>query len=142
MIQEALGTYDVTATDTQAITYAEDHGVPVVASSADEESEHHNLPAVLENTIVVNSVTHDSSYTPPSYLYLNGCTNYGANISVSVESSSCSSEATGKTGRYRRPRRISGSRGHWPTTSSRLPRTAHGLGRTRAPCRPTRSPNW
>ncbi len=98
VIQEALGTYDVTESDTQAITYAEDHGVPVVASAADEESEHHNLPAVLENTLVVNSVTHDSSYTPPSYLYLNGCTNYGANISVSVESSSCSSEATGKTG--------------------------------------------
>ena len=98
VIQEALGTYDVTQTDTQAITYAEDHGVPVVASAADEESEHHNLPAVLENTIVVNSVTQDSSFSPPSYLYLNGCTNYGADISVSVESTSCSSEATGKTG--------------------------------------------
>jgi hypothetical protein len=98
VLQEALGTYDVTESDTEAITYAEDHGVPVVASSADEESEHHNLPAVLENTIVVNSVTHDSSFTPPSYLFLNGCTNYGANISVSVESDSCSSEATGKTG--------------------------------------------
>jgi hypothetical protein len=98
VIQEALGTYDVTETDTEAITYAEDHGVPVVASAADEDSEHHNLPAVLENTIVVNSVTHDASYSPPSYLYLNGCTNYGANISVSVESTSCSSEATGKTG--------------------------------------------
>ncbi len=98
VIQEALGTYDVTETDTEAIAYAEDHGVPVVASAADEESEHHNLPAVLENTIVVNSVTQESSFSPPSYLYLNGCTNYGANISVSVESTSCSSEATGKTG--------------------------------------------
>ncbi len=98
VIQEALGTYDVTATDSEAITYAEDHGVLVVASAADEESQHHNLPAVLENTIVVNSVTHESSFTPPSYLFLNGCTNYGANISVSVESNSCSSEATGKTG--------------------------------------------
>jgi Subtilase family len=98
VIQEALGTFDVTETDTQAITYAEDHGVPVVASAADEESQHHNLPAVLENTIVVNSVTQDSGFEPPSYLFLNGCTNYGANISVSVESNSCSSEATGKTG--------------------------------------------
>ena len=95
VIQEALGTYDVTETDAEAITYAEDHGVPVVASAADEESEHHNLPAVLQNTIVVNSVTQDSSFSPPSYLYLNGCTNFGANISVSVESNSCSSEATG-----------------------------------------------
>lgn len=98
VIQEALGTYDVTPTDSEAVTYAEDHGVPVVASAADEESEHHNLPAVLQNTIVVNSVTHDASFDPPSYLFLNGCTNVGANIAVSVESSSCSSEATGKTG--------------------------------------------
>ncbi len=98
VIEEALGTYDVTPTDTEAVSYAESHGVPVVASAADEESEHHNLPAVLQHTIVVNSVTHDASFTPPSYLYLNGCTNYGADISVSVESSSCSSEATGKTG--------------------------------------------
>ena len=96
MIQEALGTYNTTKTDTQAIAYAVSHGVPIIASAADEESEHYNLPAALEHTIVVNSITHDSSYYPPSYLYLNGCTNYGGNIAVSVESASCSSEATGK----------------------------------------------
>ncbi len=96
VIQEALGTYDETATAQEAIDYANAHGVPVIASAADEESEHHNLPSALSNTIVVNSVTRDTSYNPPSNLYLNGCTNYGANISVSVESSSCSSEATGK----------------------------------------------
>ncbi len=96
VIQEALGTENVTGTDRQAIAYAVSHGVPVVASAADEEAEHHNLPSVLPDTIVVNSVTKDTSYKPPSYLYLNGCTNYGANISVSVESASCSSEATGK----------------------------------------------
>lgn len=98
VIQEALGTVDVTETARQAVTYAEEHGVPVVASAADEEAEHHNLPSELPNTIVVNSVTRDTSYKPPSYLYLNGCTNYGANIAVSVESASCSSEATGKAG--------------------------------------------
>ena len=96
VIQEALGAENVTESDRQAVAYAVAHGVPVVASAADEESEHHNLPSVLPDTIVVNSVTKDTSYKPPSYLYLNGCTNYGANISVSVESASCSSEATGK----------------------------------------------
>ncbi len=96
MIQEALGTYDDTATAQEAVDYANAHGIPVIASAADEEAEHHNLPSTLSNTIVVNSVTRDTSYNPPSQLYLNGCTNYGANISVSVESSSCSSEATGK----------------------------------------------
>ena len=108
VLQEALGTLDVTTTAAQAIAYANSRGVPVIASAADEEAEHHNEPGDLPGTIVVNSVTHSPSesgggqtvslYQPPSYLYLNGCTNYGANIGVSVESASCSSEATGKTG--------------------------------------------
>ena len=108
VLQEALGTLDVTTTAAQAIAYANSHGVPVIASAADEEAEHHNEPGDLPGTIVVNSVTQAPSenvggqtvslYQPPSYLYLNGCTNYGANIGVTVESSSCSSEATGKAG--------------------------------------------
>ena len=108
VLQEALGTLDVTTTAAQAIAYANAHGVPVIASAADEEAEHHNEPGDLPGTIVVNSVTPAPSvsggglsaslYQPPSYLYLNGCTNYGANIGVSVESASCSSEATGKAG--------------------------------------------
>jgi hypothetical protein len=104
VIQEALGTIDITTTARQAVHYALEHGVPIVASAADEEAEHHNLPAVLAHTLVVNSTTQAGSgtglaaQTPPSYLYLNGCTNYGANIAVTVESSSCSSEAAGKTG--------------------------------------------
>jgi hypothetical protein len=96
VIQEALGTLDYTEADQQAINYAYSYGVPVVASAADEESFHQNLPAFLDHMIVVNSITKDASYNPPSYLYVNGCTNFGANILVSVESTSCSSEATGK----------------------------------------------
>jgi len=96
IVQEALGTYDATEPARQAIAYAADHGVPVVASAADEEASHVNEPSGLAHTIVVNSVTPATNFTPPSYLYLNGCTNYGANIAVSVESTSCSSEATGK----------------------------------------------
>ncbi len=95
---EALGAYDETETAQQAIDYAAARGVPVVASAADEESEHQNLPASASNKlIVVNSTTQETGWMPPSYLYLNGCTNYGPQISVTVESSSCSSEATGKT---------------------------------------------
>ncbi len=104
VIQEALGTLDVTTTAREAVDYAQAHGVPIVASAADEEAAHHNLPSVLPHTIVVNSTTHyldqggQALQYPQSYLYLNGCTNFGANIAVTVESSSCSSEATGKTG--------------------------------------------
>jgi hypothetical protein len=104
VLQEALGTIDETTTAAQAIAYANAHGVPVIASAADEEAEHHNEPGNLPGTIVVNSVTQSPSEggvtldNPPGYLFLNGCTNYGGNIGVSVESASCSSEATGKTG--------------------------------------------
>jgi hypothetical protein len=108
VIQEALGTIDVTTPAAQAIAYANAHGVPVIASAADEEAEHHNEPGNLPGTIVVNSVTQSPSqsvggqtvglFNPPGFLFLNGCTNYGANIGVAVESASCSSEATGKTG--------------------------------------------
>ena len=71
----------------------------MIASAADEAAEHHNLPGSMPDTIVVNSVTKYSSLTssPPSYLQLNGCTNFGTRIVLSVPSSSCSSEATGKS---------------------------------------------
>jgi hypothetical protein len=97
VVSEALGAVDETATAKQAIAYAAAHGVPIVGSAADEESEHDNLPAGLGGIIDVNSTTSETSWDPSSYLYLNGCTNYGPEISVTVESSSCSSEATGKT---------------------------------------------
>ena len=99
VIQEALGALNAPQFAQQAIEYAYNHGVPVIASAADEAAEHHNEPGSMADTIVVNSVTKYSSLTSstPSYLQLNGCTNFGTRITLSVPSSSCSSEATGKS---------------------------------------------
>lgn len=99
VIQEALGTINAPGFAQQAIEYAYNHGVPVIASAADEAAEHHNQPGAMADAIVVNSVTKYASLTssPPSYLQLNGCTNFGTRIILSVPSSSCSSEATGKS---------------------------------------------
>jgi hypothetical protein len=100
VVQEALGTLNMSRFARQAIEYAYNHGVAVIASAADEAAEHHNQPGALPDTIVVNSVSrYDSTFTstPPSYLQLNGCTNFGTKITLSVPSSSCSSEATGKS---------------------------------------------
>src|SRR5262245_39256948 len=101
IVQEALGTINNTSFARAAIEYAFSHDVPVVASAADEESFHHNVPSADRHTITVNSVTKFASVSgftmsPHSYLYLNGCTNYGGNIAVAISSSSCSSEATGR----------------------------------------------
>ncbi|HUI24681.1 MAG TPA: FG-GAP-like repeat-containing protein [Candidatus Kryptonia bacterium] len=102
VVQEALGTLNQTRFAQEAIDYAYRNGVVVIASAADEESNHHNYPANFNHTVEVNSVTKFDelggiTQTPQSYLYLNGCTNYGGHIAVTVPSSSCSSEATGKS---------------------------------------------
>ncbi len=100
VIQEALGSLNEPKFARDAIEYAYHHGVTVIASAADEAAEHHNAPGSLPDTIVVNSVTkYDSTFTSsqPSYLQLNGCTNFGTRVTLSVPSSACSSEATGKS---------------------------------------------
>ncbi|HEY4450097.1 MAG TPA: hypothetical protein VGN13_00705 [Solirubrobacteraceae bacterium] len=104
VVQEALGTYNAPVFARQAIDYAYNHGVAVIASAADESAEHHNQPGALPHTIVVNAVQGPASLggvpvtnTPPSYLQLDGCTNFGTRIDLSVPATSCSSEATGKS---------------------------------------------
>jgi hypothetical protein len=104
IIQEALGTYNGPVFSRQAIDYAYNHGVTVIASAADEAAEHHNLPGAVAHTIVVNAVQGPASLggvpvtnKPPSYLQIDGCTNFGTRIDLSVPATSCSSEATGKS---------------------------------------------
>ncbi|MDQ1747319.1 MAG: hypothetical protein QOD07_1582 [Frankiaceae bacterium] len=108
VVQEALGTLNHTAFAQKAVDYAYRHGVLIVASEADEEAGHHNYPAALNHTMVVNSVTQYANQdvpgtgvnatleAPKSYLAFNGCTNFGGYTWVSVESNSCSSDATGQ----------------------------------------------
>src|SRR5438132_2436073 len=103
VVQEALGTLNHTGFAQAAVDYAYAHGVLTVASEADEEAGHHNYPAALNHTMVVNSVTHYAQeggaplQEPLTYLAFNGCTNFGGYSWVSVESSSCSSDATGQS---------------------------------------------
>ena len=113
IVQEALGTLNNTRFAREAVDYAYNHGVAVIASAADEAAQHHNYVSSLPHTIVVNSVdkypsqgvsTPDGSpfqiggdipeENPKSYLTFNGCTNFSSKITVSIPSSSCSSNAT------------------------------------------------
>ncbi len=99
VIQEANGSLNNTLFAQDAIDYAYDRGVPVIASAADEESYHHNYPSNYNHTIPVNSVrAQDGTFVEnKTYLLLNGCTNYGGhNVHVAIPSNSCSSEATGR----------------------------------------------
>ncbi len=106
VVQEALGGVTNPPQAQQAIDAAYNSGVPVVASMADEQSQHANLPVALNHTIPVNSVTEAMSFLGDigplatgkrDTLALNGCTNFGAIAWVSVPSDGCSSEATGNS---------------------------------------------
>jgi hypothetical protein len=117
VVQEALGTINHTGFAQAAVDYAYNHGVLIVASEADESAGHHNYPAALNHTMVVNSVTPGATagdipgagdflpdqlqstpiQRPSTFLAFNGCTNFGGYTWVSVESASCSSDATGQS---------------------------------------------
>ncbi|MBW2242031.1 MAG: VCBS repeat-containing protein [Deltaproteobacteria bacterium] len=99
VVQEALGAIGASPSSQAAIDFAYRHGVPIMASAADESSRHHNFPAVLDHTIWLNSIVHgdgDIVEQEDEYDLLNGCTNFGGRAWVAISSNSCSSEATGR----------------------------------------------
>ena len=98
VVQEALGTLNNSKLARDAVRYAYDHGVTIVASAADEAAQHHHWPESYPGVIVVNSVTKYDELTPEpkSYLQFNGCTNFSSKISIAIPSTSCSSDATGR----------------------------------------------
>ena len=99
VVQEALGTLNNPTLARRAQRYAYDHGVLIVASAADENSRHHNFPGTNNHTLYVHAVTIEGgeAQTARSYTVYNNCTNYGAQLALSVPGESCSSEATGVT---------------------------------------------
>ncbi|HEV2814452.1 MAG TPA: S8 family serine peptidase, partial [Solirubrobacteraceae bacterium] len=123
VVQEALGTLNNTQLSRQAVEYAYNHGVTVIASAADEAAQHNNWPSSHPHVILVNSVTKYPSESPEfpeeptgqfpfpqpqpgevppapapgrSYLEFNGCTNFNSKVTLAIPSVSCSSDATGR----------------------------------------------
>lgn len=101
IIQEALGTINMTAFAQQAIDYAFAHNVVIIASAADEDSMHHNYPSNGNHVVMVHAIATNNlgekNQPITSFLAFNNCTNYGAHLVLSTPGESCSSEATGKT---------------------------------------------
>ena len=101
VISEALGTITASQVSQAAIDYAYRRGVPIIASAADEQSRHHNFPAAFEHTLWVNSIRNgDGTFVEQKNVYTiqNGCTNHGGRAWTAISSTSCSSEATGRSG--------------------------------------------
>jgi hypothetical protein len=105
VIQMGLGSADMPAYTQAAEDYAYSHGSLVVASMADENSRHHNMPSTANHVLPVHAITGDGDtslvngqVTSTSQTYLNfvACSNYGAENMLSVSGHACSSEATGR----------------------------------------------
>jgi hypothetical protein len=98
IVSEALGALDNTPFAREAVEYAWDNGVPIVASAADEQSYHHNYPSAYDHMLWVNSIRPEDGFLvkDPTNLLFNGCTNYSGQATVAIASTSCSSEATEK----------------------------------------------
>jgi MYXO-CTERM domain-containing protein len=105
VVQEAMGSIDQTTFSKAAIDYAYAQGVVVVASMADENSRHHNMPEVYNHTLPVHSMKLDGDIngsnasittTSTTFLDYDTCSNYGGQNTLSISASSCSSEATGR----------------------------------------------
>jgi hypothetical protein len=98
VVQEALGTLSNSPLSRWAIDYAYDNHVTVIASAADENSFHHNFPGTNNHTVYVHAIraNADKLADATHAFAFNNCTNYGAQLQLSVPGNSCSSEATGK----------------------------------------------
>ncbi len=57
VVQEALGTINMSGFAQQALDYAWSKGTVIVASMADENSRHHNVPATSNHTMPVHAIT-------------------------------------------------------------------------------------
>jgi hypothetical protein len=99
VVQEALGTLNQTTFSKAAIDYAYTKGAIVMASMADENSRHHNMPATANHVLTVHSIRYDESNPTQAttFVAFDTCSNYGGHLSLSVSATSCSSEATGRS---------------------------------------------
>jgi hypothetical protein len=100
IVQEALGTIDQSAVSKAAIDYAYAHGTVVIASMADEDSRHHNMPGVANHTLPVHAITDENdtmfqdtggvvSTSTNTFIAFNTCSNYGGENMLSVSGQAC-----------------------------------------------------
>ena len=83
-----------------AMDYAYDNGVTIIASNSDLDSFHHNYPNTSQHAISVHAIRYDSGTlgSATTFFNYNTCTNYGAQLMLSIPAIGCSSEAAGRAG--------------------------------------------
>jgi hypothetical protein len=78
-----------------AIDYAHDQGMILVGAAGDENSYHHNFPAMHGDFLYVHSVHYDRAKREDAYSFQNffNCNNYGSRIDLVAQSPACATGA-------------------------------------------------
>ena len=88
----AIGALSNPAMTTAAAAYAFDNGTLLVGAAGDENSYHHNFPAMLDNAVYVHSIRHntpDDDNQVGSYMNTWNCNNYGSRMVMVAPSGAC-----------------------------------------------------
>jgi len=97
VIQEALGSVNQTNLSRAAMDNAYKKGTIIIASAADENSRHHNMPGTANHTLMVHAIQkdRDEPAQATTFFAFHPCSNFGGQIPLSASGSGCASEATG-----------------------------------------------
>ncbi len=98
VVSSALGTLNNSVLSQESVRYANELGVTVIASAADECSYHNNLPSVNEGAVYVHALRYDSREIEDAVTFMsfsNG-TNYGPRLQLSASGTRASSEAAAR----------------------------------------------
>lgn len=99
VLNSALGTVNRTAATGAAIDEAYAAGLLFVGSMADENARHHNMPTTGNHVLSVHSIRYSGKdqLRAETFVAFDACSNFGAQMSLSVSATRCSSEATEMT---------------------------------------------
>jgi MYXO-CTERM domain-containing protein len=99
VVQSALGTVNNNTYTQAALDYAYANGVLTVASMADENSRHHNMPTASNHTLPVHAIQYSGGVMDQArtYFQYHPCSNFGGQNFLSGSGRACSSEAVGQT---------------------------------------------
>lgn len=99
VVQSALGTVNNNRFTQAALDYAWENGVITMASMADENARHHNMPTLSNHTLPVHAIQYAGSRITEArtFLQYHPCSNFGAQNFLSAAGTGCSSEATGQS---------------------------------------------
>ena len=99
VLLSAVGSINNTSFSQAAIEYAYDRGIFNIMSAADETAQHQNYPGAVAHAEYVHAIRYDKEDINQATTWVNfsNCTNFGARLTLSASSTSCSSGATGMT---------------------------------------------